>query len=77
MRVSAADHSRDKKRLTEGNDPELWLAYYLFHAHHWEPSRYYGKPYGEKELIRAFSSYEIEQRNDYLDGNPRLASILI
>ncbi len=29
-----------QKRLTEGGDTELELAYYLFHKHHWTPEMY-------------------------------------
>ena len=38
-------------------------AYWLFRLHHVMPSVYEGMGYGEKRIVNAFISYEIEQRN--------------
>ena len=62
MRLSAHDDRRSKKRLREGTDPELGLAYYLFRVHGILPGDYYGRTQGEKDLIWALSSYEANQK---------------
>lgn len=33
--------------------------YYLYHVHHILPGDYYGRPQGEKDLLWALSSYEV------------------
>ena len=65
MRLSAPYHCRRKKRLRAGNDPELWLLFYLFHVHHWglrDLRELQSGRDGWQELIREFSAYEVELR---------------
>jgi hypothetical protein len=38
------------------------MIYYLFCTKGWEPNRFYNLPAGERDLIAALSSYEIEHR---------------
>ena len=62
MRIPDGDHRRSKKRLEDGGDPELGLVYYLFHVKGWAPGDYYRKSPGERDLIWALASYEVEAR---------------
>ena len=62
MRLPQTDHRRDKKRLEEDSDPELYLVYYLFHHHHWTPEMYYGMGQGGRDLTLALASWEDEHR---------------
>lgn len=37
--------------------------YYLFREHHVMPGEFMRKGYGEKQIIHAFTHYEIDQKN--------------
>lgn len=37
--------------------------YLAFRFHHMKPSEFYEMGYGERQVLRAFLHYEIEQRN--------------
>ena len=56
MRLPPEDHSRSKKRLREGSDPEL--IYYLFHVHHWTPEQFSTMSRGAQDLVWGLASYE-------------------
>ncbi|WP_302201751.1 hypothetical protein [uncultured Oscillibacter sp.] len=58
MRLPPEDHSRSKKRLREGSDPELELIYYLFHVHHWTPEQFSTMSRGAQDLVWGLASYE-------------------
>ena len=60
MRLPGLYHRRSKKRLEEGTDPELDLAFYLFRFHHWTPEQYYAMGHGGRDLTWGFALREIE-----------------
>lgn len=42
--------------------------YLLFSYHHMTPMQYYDMGYGEKQVIKAFVHYEIEEKKRQIDS---------
>lgn len=61
MRLPGLCHRRSKKRLEDGGDGLLNLAWYLFHFKGWDPMLLAERPVGWRDLVTALASYELEK----------------